>query len=54
MNQAQSYANALKYSESFIGAYKIVAYVVGNTVESKWNIILVHLILIYMPVHTIN
>lgn len=35
MNQAQSYANALKYSESFIGAYKIVAYVVGNTVESK-------------------
>lgn len=35
MNQAQSYANALKYSDSFTGEYKIVAYVVGDTVESK-------------------
>lgn len=35
MNQAQSYANALKYSDSFTGDYKIIAYVVGDTVESK-------------------
>lgn len=37
MNQAKSYANALKYSESFTGDYKIVAYVVGNSVESKMD-----------------
>lgn len=37
MNQALSYANALKYSESFTGDYKIISYVVGNTVETKMD-----------------
>lgn len=37
MNQAKSYANALKYSESFTGDYKIISYVVGDTVESKMD-----------------
>lgn len=37
MNQAQSYANAIKYSDSFTGDYKIIAYVVGDTVEAKMD-----------------
>ena len=37
MNQAKAYANALKYSESFTGDYKIVSYVVGDTVETKMD-----------------
>lgn len=40
MNQAKSYANALKYSESFTGDYKIVSYVVGGKVDSKMDAII--------------
>lgn len=37
MNQAKKYANALKYSESFTGDYKIISYVVGDSVEAKMD-----------------
>ena len=37
MNQAKAYANALKYSESFTGDYKIISYVVGDSVETKMD-----------------